>query len=241
MTLDINSDLGEWHGQRNLEIERRIMPFLTSCNIACGFHSGDPLTIEETIKIALAHQVKIGAHPAFPDLMGFGRREMELPLNELKAIVRYQVAALKGMVQALGGELHHVKAHGALYNMAMKRADYANAICEAIASLDKNLIVYGLPNSEMERAAESFGLVFWAEGFSDRRYESDLKLRSRTLEGAVLHDLNAITKQLNHFKNNQVETFEGDLKSLNIQTICIHSDTKNAVEIAKTVRDLIQR
>jgi UPF0271 protein len=238
--FDINSDLGEWYGKRNLEVERRIMPFLTSCNVACGFHSGDPYTIEQTIEIALKHHVKIGAHPSFPDLIGFGRRTMELPVDELKAIVRYQVAALKGMVESLGGVLHHVKAHGALYNSAMKRLDYSNAICEAAKSLDENLVIYGLPNSRMQAAAEQLNLKFWAEGFADRRYEDDLTLRSRKLEGAVLHDLESISKQIHHFKNHQVETYQGNIKSLNIQTVCIHSDTQNAIKIAERVNSILQ-
>ncbi len=237
--FDINSDLGEWYGKRNLKVEKGIMPFLTSCNVACGFHSGDPLTIESTIKMALAHQVKVGAHPSFPDLSGFGRRTMELPLDELKAIIRYQVAALQGMVAALGGALHHVKAHGALYNAAMKRQDYSKAICEAVASLDEDLIVYGLPNSEMEKAAKQFGLKFWAEGFADRCYEDDLKLRSRTLKGAVLHQLEDIFTQIQLFKQQEVKTYQGNIKPLNVQTVCIHSDTQNAIEIARTVHKLL--
>ena len=238
--MDINADLGEWYGKRDLNVERSIMPFLTSCNIACGFHSGDPFTIEQTIKIALENGVKIGAHPSFPDRQGFGRRVMQMPIDELKALIRYQVAALKGMVEALGGQLHHVKPHGALYNHAMKDETTAFGIVEAIRSISEELIIYGLPNSKVEQAASHFKMPFWKEGFADRAYENDLSLRSRSLEGAVLHDFNTIKKQVDLFKKGQVDTYHQELMSLEVQTICIHSDTQNAVKIAQLVHSIVQ-
>ena len=233
--MDINADLGEWYGKRNLRIEADLMPYLSSCNVACGFHSGDPLTIEKTIRLALQHDVKIGAHPSFPDLQGFGRRMMHLPLEELKAIIRYQIAALKGMTEALGGQLHHVKLHGALYNEAMKNVEIAKAVSEVIQSFDDNLVVYGLPNSALENAAKQLSLRYWGEGFADRVYEDDLSLRSRQLKHAVLHDLEKIKKQVQHFKNGKVATYYKNIHSIDIQTLCIHSDTPNAIDIAKMI------
>lgn len=233
--MDINADLGEWYGKRNLRIEADLMPYLSSCNVACGFHSGDPLTIEKTIRLALQHDVKIGAHPSFPDLQGFGRRMMHLPLEELKAIIRYQIAALKGMTEALGGQLHHVKLHGALYNEAMKNVEIAKAASEVIQSFDDNLVVYGLPNSALENAAKQLSLRYWGEGFADRVYEDDLSLRSRQLNHAVLHDLEQIKKQVQHFKNGKVATYQKNIHSIDIQTLCIHSDMPNAIDIAKMI------
>ncbi|MGB0862777.1 MAG: 5-oxoprolinase subunit PxpA [Saprospiraceae bacterium] len=237
--MDINADLGEWYGRRNLEVERSIMPFLTSCNVACGFHSGDAYTIEQTIKIALQHKVKIGAHPSFPDREGFGRRMMKVSKAELKAILRYQIGAIKGMIESLGGVLHHVKAHGALYNWAMKDEETALTLVEVVKSIDEKLIIYGLPHSEVEKASKALEMTFWSEAFADRAYESALTLRSRTLEGAVLTDLNEIKQQVLFFKNGKIKTFNGELKKLEAQTVCIHSDTPKAVEVARLVSEIL--
>lgn len=237
--MDINADLGEWYGRRDLSVERSIMQFLTSCNVACGFHSGDAYTIEQTINIALEHNVKIGAHPSFPDREGFGRRMMQLSVEELKAILRYQIGALKSMTESLGGFLHHVKAHGALYNWAMKDEKTAFALVEVVKSMDEKLIIYGLPNSQVQKAAQSLGMTFWKEAFADRAYENDLTLRSRSLEGAVLTDLNTIKEQVLFFKNKKIKTFDNQIKTLEAQTICIHSDTPNAIEVAKLVADIL--
>lgn len=233
--MDINADLGEWYGKRNLKIERDLMPYLSSCNVACGFHSGDPFTIEQTIQLALKHKVKIGAHPSFPDLQGFGRRLMRLPLEELRAVIRYQIAALKGMTEALGGRLHHVKLHGALYNEAMKNEEIAKMVSEVVEQFDSNLVIYGLPNSALENAAKERNITYWREGFSDRVYEEDLSLRSRQLDHSVLHELEAIKRQVARFKNQEVKTYHKNIYPIDIQTLCIHSDTPNAVEIAKSI------
>ncbi len=241
MKIDINCDLGEWYGQRNLAIEKAIMPYISSCNIACGFHSGDPLTIEKTILLALEHNVKIGAHPSYPDLQGFGRRNMSLSKDELIACVRYQVSALKGMVEALGGKLHHVKPHGALFNVAAKDKMSAEAIGEAISSIDNSLIWYGLSGSLIEQVAQNYQLIFWHEVFADRKYEDDLSLRSRDLEGAVLHDSKIVVQQVKDFiDKNEVTTYNGLQKTIQADTICIHSDTSGAVELAKGIFKAVQ-
>lgn len=241
MKIDINCDLGEWYGKRNLAIEKAIMPYISSCNIACGFHSGDPLTIEKTITLALEHNVKIGAHPSYPDFQGFGRRNMTLPKDELTACVRYQVAALKGMVEALGGKLHHVKPHGALFNFAAKDRVSAEAIGEAISSIDHDLIWYGLSGSPIREVARKFGLTFWNEVFADRRYEDDLSLRSRSLDGAVLYDADMVVQQVSDFVHkNEVTTFSGSKKTIQADTICIHSDTVGAVELAHKIFKTVQ-
>ena len=241
MKIDINCDLGEWYGKRNLAIEKAIMPYVSSCNIACGFHSGDPLTIEKTILLALEHNVKIGAHPSYPDSQGFGRRNMSLTKEELTACVRYQISALKGMVEALGGKLHHVKPHGALFNFAAKDKTSAEAIGEAIASIDKDLIWYGLSGSLIEGVAKNYGLTFWHEVFADRKYENDLSLRSRNLNGAVLHDTQTVIQQVKGFVyKNEVTTHNGLKKSIQADTVCVHSDTTGAVELAKEIFNAVQ-
>ena len=241
MKIDINCDLGEWYGKRNLATEKAIMPYISSCNIACGFHSGDPLTIEKTILLALKHNVKIGAHPSYPDFQGFGRRNMSLSKDELIACVRYQVSALKGMVEALGGKLHHVKPHGALFNFSAKDKMSAEAIGEAISSIDNNLIWYGLSGSPIEEIAQKYELRFWHEVFADRRYKEDLSLRSRDLDGAVLHDTQMVVEQVKGFvDNNKVLTYNGLQKNIQADTICIHSDTSGAIELAKEIFKVVQ-
>lgn len=241
MKIDINCDLGEWYGKRNLAQEAAIMPYVSSCNIACGFHSGDPLTIEKTILIALENNVAIGAHPSYPDAQGFGRRMMNLSKEELVACIRYQVSALKGMVEALGGRLHHVKPHGALFNFAAKDKMTAHAIGETIASIDESLIWYGLSGSHLTNIAKEYHLTFWHEVFADRRYEDDLSLRSRQLDGAVLHDPEIVVQQVSDFIHKKsVTTFNGLQKTIQADTICIHSDTAGAVQLAAELYNIVQ-
>jgi len=239
MTIDLNCDIGESYG-KSAPYDAAIMPYLSSCNIACGFHSGDPMTIERTIRLALQHGVAIGAHPAFPDLQGFGRRIIHIPKDELIAIVRYQIAALKGMTEALGGTLHHVKPHGALYNLAMKDETTAQAITEAVKSIDTQLIVYGLPNSELEKATDKTGLQYAREAFSDRAYENDGTLRARTLEGAVVHDKKQVLSQVRMLvKKGQVRTHDDQTINLKIDTLCLHSDTPDAVMLARKIHETL--
>jgi len=238
--MDLNCDLGESYGKSTSEYDEMIMPYLSSCNIACGFHSGDPLTIERTILLALQHGVVIGAHPSFPDLQGFGRRVMHIPQAELRAIVRYQIAALKGMTEALGGTLHHIKPHGALYNFAAKNEATAQAVIDAIVSIDEKLIVYGLPDSFLEKKAKQARLSFVKEAFSDRRYERDGSLRARTHEGAVIKEENEALSQVKMIvKNQQVETHDGYIIKLQAQTICLHSDTQHAAMLARKIHEML--
>ena len=217
-----------------------IMPYLSSCNIACGFHSGDPITIERTTQMALRHDVAIGAHPSFPDLQGFGRRVMHIPQAELTAIVRYQIAALKGMTEALGGTLNHVKPHGALYNFAAKNDAAAQAIVDAIKSIDEKLIVYGLPNSFLQKKAKEADLYFGKEAFADRRYERDGSLRARTNEGAVIEEEDEVLAQVKMMvKEKQVKTHDGEIIPLEADTICLHSDTQGAANLARQIHEML--
>lgn len=237
--VDLNCDMGESYG-KVFSYDEIIMPNISSCNIACGFHSGDPITIEKTINLALEHGVAIGAHPGFPDLQGFGRREMLMHPKDLEANVRYQVSALKGITEALGGKLHHVKPHGALYNAAAKSYEVAEAVLRGISSVDDSIWVFGLAQSKMEEKILEFGLPYQSEVFADRKYEDDLQLRSRLLEGAVLHDEQVVLQQIEHMVlNAQVETVSGALKPIKADSICLHSDTQGAADLSKAIHDFL--
>ncbi len=239
-TIDLNCDLGESYGKMTSQYDEIIMPYLSSCNIACGFHSGDPVTIERTIQMATDHDVAIGAHPSFPDLQGFGRRVMHIPQAELTAIIRYQIAALKGMTEALGGTLHHVKPHGALYNFAAKNEAAAQAIIDAVKSIDDKLIVYGLPNSFLEKKAKQTDLSFAKETFADRRYERDGSLRARTRAGAVIEQKNEVLAQVRMIvEKKQVKTHDNEIISLEADTICLHSDTQGAANLARQIHEML--
>ena len=239
-TIDLNCDLGEYYGKTSNNFDREIMPFISSCNIACGFHSGDPLTIEKTILSAMEFGVSIGAHPSFPDLSGFGRRVMQLSFKELRAVVRYQIAALVGVSQALNGSVEHVKPHGALYNYVAQNTQAAEAIVEAIVSVSHRLKLFGLPDSALEHWANKKGIQFIREGFVDRAYERDLSLRSRSLEGAVLHQESQVLDQAkNLVLFRQVKPHKGPQKKLEVQSLCLHSDTPNAASLAKSVYQIL--
>ena len=188
MTIDLNSDLGESFGAWPMGQDEALMASITSANVACGFHAGDPGVMRRTIALAKHHGVAVGAHPGFPDLVGFGRREMQVTPQEVEDLVLYQVAALAGIAAAQGVRLQHVKAHGALYNQACRDAGLADAIARAVAAFDRSLILLGLPGSALIRAGERAGLRVAAEVFADRAYEPDGSLASRRKPGSVIHD-----------------------------------------------------
>lgn len=239
--IDLNCDLGESYGSYDQEGDRAIMPYISSCNIACGFHSGDPVTISRTIDLALEHEVAIGAHPSYPDLQGFGRRVMHLSPDELEACVLYQVSALKGMVESKGGILHHVKPHGALYNHAGNDEATAIGIVKAVVTVQKDMQIYAPESSILAQVAEDAGLKVVYEVFSDRRYEDDLQLRSRKLEGAVLHEKEEVLKQVASFLEGHVHTVSEAQLSIKADTICLHSDTKGAAALAQEIHTFLEK
>lgn len=239
--LDLNCDLGEFYGMYDERRDSQIMPFISSCNIACGFHSGDPVAISKTIKLAMKNNVAVGAHPSYPDLQGFGRRIMNLSAEELEACILYQVSALKGMTESMGGELHHVKPHGALYNHASKDEDTAVGIVKAIVQVKKDMLIYAPASSVLSEVAEDAGLQVRSEVFADRQYEDDLTLRSRSLEGAVLQDKKAVLKQLAALLDGTVHTQGGLQLPIKAETICLHSDTEGAAELAKEIHDFLEK
>ena len=238
--IDINSDLGESFGAYTMGNDADVLRYVTSANIACGFHASDPLTMQKAVRQAKEAGVKIGAHPGYPDLVGFGRREMKVSPAELKAMVLYQVGALQAVCRAEGTKLHHVKPHGAMYNMAAKDEELADAIAQAVAAVDGSLTLVGLSGSCMKAAAEKQGLAFAAEVFADRAYEDDSSLVSRTKPGAMIEDEDlAIRRMLRLVKEGTVESIHGREIALQADTICVHGDSPKAVLFAKKLREAL--
>lgn len=239
--VDLNCDLGESFGSYKIGNDEAMMPQISSANIACGFHAGDPLTMEKTIRLALENQVAIGAHPAYPDLVGFGRRNMQIATDEVKAMVKYQITALKGMTEAQGGKLQHVKPHGALYNQAAKDPLLANAIAQAIAEIDPQLIFMGLANSEMKKAAFKFNLQFASEVFADRAYTNEGHLVPRSMDGAVIHDPHVCRNRvLGMVVRSQVTSIEGRNIEIDADSICIHGDNPAALKLAVEIKQYLE-
>ena len=240
MTIDINCDMGESYGQFVVGNDAALFPYISSCSIACGLHGGDPLTIEATITQALAHGVRIGAHPSYPDLAGFGRRRMHLPPAELTAVVKYQVAALKSLTESHGGRLTYVKPHGALYNVAAGDEAETRAILRAVRELDPTLALMGLAGSVMERVAAEAGCAFIAEAFADRRYSAQGRLVARGQAGAVLETpALAAAQVLRLVQHQEVESVDGTLVPIRAQSICVHGDNPRAVSILRAIREVL--
>lgn len=237
MRVDLNCDMGESFGRYRIGADEALMPFITSANIACGYHAGDPLVMDRTVRLAVKHGVGVGAHPGFPDLMGFGRRQMQLGPEEIENYILYQVGALAAFAQAVGAELAHVKPHGALYNMAAKDRTLAEAIVHGVARFSRELILVGLAGSRLVEAAEEAGLRVAQEGFADRAYSPDGTLRSRRLPGALIEDPKvAAERAVRMARDGVVVAHTGEEIPLRVDTICVHGDTPTAVEIAQTIR-----
>jgi 5-oxoprolinase (ATP-hydrolysing) subunit A len=242
MRIDLNSDLGESFGPWPMGQDEALMDSISSANVACGFHAGDPGAMRTTIALARKKGVAIGAHPGFQDLVGFGRREIKASASEVEDLVLYQVSALAGMAAAQGMKLQHVKAHGALYNMACRDRALAEAIARAVAAFDRSLILFGLPNSELLRAGELAGLPVAAEVFADRAYDADGSLTSRTKPGSVIHDTaQVVERAIRMVKDQNVIAVDGSTVALRADTICLHGDTPGAAEHARAVRAGLER
>jgi UPF0271 protein len=229
--IDINCDMGEGMGN-----EEALMPFINSANIACGYHAGDDATMQQVIELCLNHQVHIGAHPSFPDRKNFGRSEMQLSFSEIYSIVTDQLLKLNEIVKRNGGLLHHIKPHGALYNMAAKNTGIAHVIARAVKDFDSSLIYYGLSGSNMIIMAKEQGLQVANEVFADRTYQSDGSLTPRSLPDALHLQADEVLKQVMKFvKENKVRTVDGDEIIVKADTICIHGDGIHALEFAKAI------
>jgi UPF0271 protein len=239
--IDLNSDVGESFGRYKLGLDEEVIPLISSANIACGFHAGDPAVMRHTISIAKQHGVAPGAHPGFPDLLGFGRRNMDLSLEEIKDYVTYQVGALQAFATMQGLSLQHVKPHGALYTMAVKAMRMWEPTIEALAAFNKDLIlvVFAGPNrQELADMGTHYGIRIAFEFFADRAYNLDGSLVSRKEPGALIHDQQtAAERVLKMVKEGKVVSKDGEELALHADTICVHGDNPKAVALVKTVRE----
>jgi len=230
-TIDINCDVGEGLGN-----EIQLMPYISSCSIACGGHAGDRNTMIDTIKLALKHEVKIGAHPSFPDTANFGRKVLDMPPNELQAAIEYQINNLLTEIKTLGATLHHVKAHGALYNLAAVDKDIAQILVTAVKNTTNHVSLYAPYGSTLVDLAKRNNLNVIIEAFADRSYNTDLTLVSRKLKNAVLEDRHLVVKHLLHMvQNNEVISVDGVGVKMEAETFCIHGENPNANEVVKYV------
>jgi len=240
MHIDLNSDLGESYGAWKMGNDEQILAIVSSANIACGFHAGDPKSILQTLKQAAQLKVSIGAHVSYPDLVGFGRRNMDVAYDELYADVLYQISALQGLAQVAGTSVRYVKPHGALYNTIATNLVQAKAVIDAILAYDSSLVLVALAGSPLIEFARKQGLRVVSEAFADRAYHRDGTLVSRRQEGAVLHDVEMIAERvLDMIKKKGVMSIEGEFTPLKADTICLHGDSLGALQMAKVIRQTL--
>lgn len=240
LRVDLNADVGESFGARRIGDDEPIFRYVTSANVACGIHAGDPSIIAATIKAATTHNVSVGAHPSYPDTTGFGRTSIEIAPDDLQSAILYQVGAVAAIARSLGVKIAHVKPHGALYNDAAKSPALAAAVARSVAAFDSELILVGLAGSHSITAAKAAGLRTAAEAFCDRAYESDGSLRSRSQPGAVLEDpKRAASQAVEIVVRKQVRAANDRLVQVEAQTLCIHGDGPNATEMASAVRSAL--
>ncbi|MGV8982092.1 LamB/YcsF family protein [Clostridium sp.] len=240
--VDLNSDVGESFGAYKIGIDEEVLKYVSSANIACGWHAGDPIVMRKTVEAAIKNGVGIGAHPGFFDIMGFGRRNMIVSPNEAKQYTIYQLGALYGFVKATGGKMQHVKPHGAMYNMAAKDAKLAKAIIEGIWEVDRNLIVLGLAGSEMVKAAMEKGLRVANEVFADRAYNFDGTLVARSLPGSMIIDKNiAISRVIRMVTEGKVTAINGEELEIKADSICVHGDNPEAVEFVRLIKEELSK
>lgn len=240
--VDLNCDLGESFGHYTIGMDQEIIPLISSANVACGFHASDPVVMMEAAASVKAAGGQIGAHPGFPDLMGFGRRNMNISFEEAKAYTLYQLGALDGICKVYGLKLQHVKPHGAMYNMAAKDYKLSRAICEAVAEFDPKLIILGLSGSQTIQAAKDCGLNAALEVFADRAYEEDGSLVDRRKKGAVIHDEEeAIRRVIGMIKKGKVTAITGKEIAIQADSICVHGDGEKALLFVKKIRSTLMQ
>lgn len=238
ITIDLNADVGEGFGPYAIGADEAIIPAVSSANVACGFHAGDPHIMRKTVELCLAHGTAIGAHPGLPDRMGFGRRAWQVSPEELYDWMLYQIGALQTIAAASGGIVRHVKPHGALYHMASEDAALAEALVRSVRAADGELMLFGPPNSELERAAKRQAIKFVAEGFADRSYAADGRLLSRILAGAVIErPEQALAQAMSLAREGGIRSRDGTWVELAVGTLCMHSDTSQAAALAKSLSE----
>ena len=240
--VDLNCDMGESFGAYTIGADELVMPWITSANVACGFHGGDPLVMRRTVRLAKAHGVAVGAHPGFRDLAGFGRRPMQCTADEVYGDVLYQIGALAAVCRVEGVAMRHVKPHGALYNMANADPALARAIAQAVADFDPSLYLFALPGSALQKAGEQAGLRVACEVFADRAYNADGSLVNRSRPGAVLTDEEAAAMQARRMVlTGQVTALSGEEIPVRADTICVHGDNPHAVAFIRRIREELER
>ncbi|WP_423409383.1 LamB/YcsF family protein [Heyndrickxia sp. MSNUG] len=240
LSVDLNCDLGESYGLFKIGNDEEILKHITSANIACGFHAGDHNVMMETVKLAKAHGVKIGAHPGFPDLHGFGRRDMHLTQQEIYNLVVYQIGALEAVARACGTKVFHVKPHGALYNMAAMDKHVADAIAEAVVDVNPQLVLFGLAGSLMVKAGEEKGLGVAHEVFADRNYQPDGMLTPRSHANAMIHDTeNAIKRVIRMITEGKIAAIDGTDLEITADTICVHGDEPQTLEFVVKLKQAL--
>ena len=236
-TIDINCDMGESYGAWKMGQDAEVMPFISSANIACGFHGGDPATIRQTVRLAVDRGVAIGAHPSLPDLQGFGRRVMKITPQDMYDLVLYQAGAVEAFARAAGAKLHHVKCHGALYNMAATDEGLSEAMARAVKDLGTHVILYALSNSKMMHIAKQSGVPVAGEVFADRGYAEDGTLSPRGKPGAMIEDAGvAAERALAMVAQGYVTALSGKRVAVSADTLCLHGDQPGAVSFAKAIR-----
>lgn len=239
--IDLNCDLGESYGTYRLGMDGQIIPLISSANVACGFHAGDFNTMAKTVGLCKESGVSIGAHPGFPDLQGFGRRNMSLSPAEVQNLITYQIGALAAFCRSAGVRLRHVKPHGALYNMAAKDPAQARAICQGVCDFDSSLILLGLSGSEMLRQAREIGLPCAAEVFADRAYEEDGTLVPRGKPGAMITDEEeAVRRVIGMILNHRVQAITGKEIEICPDSVCVHGDSEKALLFVKKIRSALE-
>ena len=237
MKIDLNCDLGESFGAYKLGLDDQVLPYISSANVACGFHASDPVVMDKTVALAKDAGVAVGAHPGYPDLQGFGRRNMTIPPREVKAMIMYQIGALQAFCTARGLKLQHVKPHGALYNMAGKDEALAMAVCETIQAVDDSLILLGLSGSKMLEAADKIGLRSAREVFADRAYEEDGSLVARTKPGAMITDEDeAVARVIRMIREGKVTAVTGKDIPIRADSVCVHGDSPKALAFVQKIR-----
>ena len=239
--VDLNSDLGESFGRYTIGMDDKIIPMITSANVACGYHASDPVVMNKTLAMAKEAGIRVGAHPGFPDLMGFGRRNLSVSQEEAKAYTLYQLGALDAFCRIKGLKMQHVKPHGALYNMAAKDYELSKAICEAIKEFDQELIVLALSGGELAHAAKDMGLRTALEVFADRAYEEDGTLVNRRKEGAMITDETlAISRVVRMIKEKKVTAITGKDIPIQADSVCVHGDGEKALAFVEKIRAALQ-
>ena len=239
--IDLNADLGESFGAWRMGDDAGVMPWITSANVACGFHAGDPAIMRQTVALCVRHGVALGAHPSFPDLQGFGRREMRVSPDEAYAHTLYQIGALQAFANAAGTRLRHVKPHGALYNMAARERALADAIAHAVRDFDRGLVLVGLAGGALIEAGRALGLAVSREGFCDRRYRADGSLTPRSEPHAVIEDRDqAMAQAVAIATRQQAATADGAIVPVEADTLCVHGDRPDAARFAEGLRRALQ-